>query len=100
VSSRAIVMQQKTSLPVQFEITQPTREAVSEWIKESKLSNDDYLFPSRIHDSPHLGTRQYARILDGWIEEIGLDPTAYGTHTMRRSVPSNCCWGTPSWRVR
>ena len=33
----------------------------------------------------HLGTRQYARILEGWVEEIGLDPTAYGTHTMRRT---------------
>lgn len=88
VSARAIVMQQKTSLPVQFEITQPTRDAVAEWIKESELANDDYLFPSRIHDSPHLGTRQYARILDSWIEEIGLDRTAYGTHTMRRTKAS------------
>jgi integrase len=88
VSSRAIVMQQKTSQPVQFEITPPTRDAVAEWIKEAELANDDYLFPSRVHDSPHLGTRQYARILDSWIEEIGLDPTAYGTHTMRRTKAS------------
>ena len=88
ISTRAIVMQQKTSLPVQFEITNPTREAVSAWIKQAALSNDDYLFPSRIHDSPHLGTRQYARILDSWIDEIGLDPTAYGTHTMRRTKAS------------
>ena len=34
VSPRAIVMQQKTSRPVQFEITQSTRDAVSDWIKE------------------------------------------------------------------
>ena len=34
------------------------------------------------------GTRQYARILDSWIEEIGLDPSAYGTHTMRRTKAS------------
>ncbi len=88
VSTRAIVMQQKTSQPVQFEITSPTRDAVTEWIKAAKLTNDDYLFSSRIHDSPHLGTRQYARILDSWIEEIGLDPTAYGTHTMRRTKAS------------
>jgi len=88
VSTRAIVMQQKTSQPVQFEITPPTRDAVTEWIKEAELANDDYLFPSRVHDSPHLGTRQYARILDSWIEEIGLDPTAYGTHTMRRTKAS------------
>ena len=47
--------------------------------------DDDYLFPSRIHSSEHLGTRQYARILEGWVEEIGLDPAAYGTHTMRRT---------------
>ena len=88
VATRAMVMQQKTGRPVQFEITPPTREAVSEWIREAKLSNDDYLFPSRVHDAPHLGTRQYARILDAWLVEIGLDPTAYGTHTIRRTKAS------------
>lgn len=88
VSARAIVIQQKTAKPVQFEITPPTRNAVTEWIKEAKLTNDSYLFPSRVHDSPHLGTRQYARILDSWIEEIGLDPTVYDTHTIRRTKAS------------
>lgn len=88
VASRAIVTQQKTSMPVQFEITTPTRDAVTEWIKEAELDSEDYLFPSRIHDSPHLGTRQYARILDSWIEEIGLDSSCYGTHTMRRTKAS------------
>lgn len=88
VSARAIVMQQKTSLPVQFEITQSTREAVTNWIKEGELASEDYLFPSRVHESPHIGTRQYARIVDGWINEIGLDPSAYGTHSMRRTKAS------------
>lgn len=88
ISARAIVMQQKTSLPVQFEITQPTREAVSNWIKEAALAPEDYLFLSRVHESPHIGTRQYARIVDGWINEIGLDPSAYGTHSMRRTKAS------------
>ena len=85
VASRAIVMQQKTQHPVQFEITQPTREAVQKWIKEATLKPENFLFPSRIHNSPHLGTRQYARILEGWVEELGLDPSAYGTHSMRRT---------------
>ena len=88
VSTRAIVMQQKTSRPVQFEITPPTRDAVTAWIKEAKLAYDDFLFPSQVHESPHLGTRQYARILNSWIEEIGLDSTAYGTHTIRRTKAS------------
>ena len=88
VLTRAIVMQQKTSRPVQFEITPPTRDAVTAWIKEAKLAYDDFLFPSQVHESPHLGTRQYARILNSWIEEIGLDSTAYGTHTIRRTKAS------------
>ena len=58
---------------------------MEDWIRTADLSNDDYLFPSRIQRSEHLGTRQYARILEGWVQEIGLDPAAYGTHTMRRT---------------
>lgn len=85
VASRAMVMQHKTQRPVQFEITPATREAVQKWIKQAELKADDFLFPSRIHDSPHLGTRQYARILEGWVEELGLDPADYGTHSMRRT---------------
>jgi integrase len=45
----------------------------------------DFLFPSRLHDSPHLGTRQYARILGHWVDELGLDRSEYGTHSMRRT---------------
>jgi integrase len=85
VSSRAMVMQQKTHRPVQFEITEQTRESLANWIKQSQLKSDDYLFNSRIHRSPHLSTRQYARIVEHWVTSIGLDPAAYGTHTMRRT---------------
>jgi integrase len=88
VASRAIVLQQKTQRPVQFEITPSTREAVEAWIKSASLRPDDYLFPSRLHESPHLGTRQYARIVDSWVKEIGLDPAGYGTHSIRRAKPT------------
>jgi hypothetical protein len=43
---------------------------------------------SRLHASPHLGTRQYARIVDGWVKEIGLDPARYGTLSVRRTKPT------------
>ena len=92
VAARAIVMQQKTSRPVQFEITESTREAVAAWIKEAGLRSEDYLFPSRLHESPHLSTRQYAHIVDSWVEEIGLDPANYGTHSMRRTKASLQLW--------
>jgi integrase len=80
-------MQQKTSRPVQFEITESTRWAVAAWIKEAGLRSEDYLFPSRLHES-HRSTRQYAHIVDSWVEEIGLDPANYGTHSMRRTKAS------------
>ena len=51
----------------------------------AKLSGNDYLFPSRIRGSKHLSTRQYARIVESWVTSIGLDPAAYGTHSMRRT---------------
>ena len=82
---RAIVMQQKTSRPVQFEITEQTRQSVLAWIDLRHLSASQYLFPSRVSDSPHLSTRQYARIVTKWVDSIGLDTTAYGTHSMRRT---------------
>ena len=85
VSSRAIVMQHKTRRPVQFEISEQTRKIVSTWIAQAKLKAEQYLFPSRAHAYPHISTRQYARIVDSWVTSIGLDSTAYGTHTMRRT---------------
>jgi site-specific recombinase XerC len=85
LATRAIVMQHKTKRPVQFEITAVTREALQAWIKQAALKSDDFLFPSRLHDSPHLGTRQYARILGHWVDELGLDRSEYGTHSMRRT---------------
>lgn len=88
ISSRAMVMQQKTRRPVQFEITEQTRSAVEAWILQAKLPSEDYLSPSRLHSSEHLSTRQYTRIVKGWVKAVGLDPAMYGTHTMRRTKAS------------
>jgi integrase len=74
IAARAIVVQQKTSRPVQFEITESTRTALTDWIRLSGLASENFLFPSRVRASPHLSIRQYARIVDSWVEEIGLDP--------------------------
>src|SRR3954462_11558877 len=99
VAARAIVMQQKTQRPVQFEITEPTREAIAAWISRGQLRAEDFLFPSRVHTSPHLSTRQYAPIVASWVREIGLDRAAYGTHTMRRTKASLIYRRTKNLRV-
>lgn len=85
VLARAMVIQRKTKRPVQFELTEPTRNAIAAWLETAKLQAHDFLFPSRLHSSPHLSTRQYARIVDHWVASAGLDPSAYGTHSMRRT---------------
>ena len=88
VSARAMVLQQKTTQPVQFEITEGTRESITDWLSLCGASGADYLFPSRISTSPHLSTRQYARIVERWVSDIGLDSGLYGTHSLRRTKPT------------
>jgi integrase len=88
VSSRAMIVQRKTHRPVQFEITAQTREALESWISRANLKAGDFLFPSRVRPGEHLSTRQYARIVDKWVSEIGLEPSNYGTHTTRRTKAS------------
>ena len=85
IALRAIVLKRKTQQPVQFEITEQTRDALKNWISHKHLRPDDYLFSSRIPRSVHISTRQYARIVHKWVEMIGLDTWLYGTHSLRRT---------------
>ncbi len=85
IAPRAMVLQQKTQQPVQFEITEQTRDALKNWISLKDLCPEDYLFPSRVNSSKHISTRQYARIVHKWVEMIDLDTSLYGTHSLRRT---------------
>jgi integrase len=88
IAARAIVMQRKTHRPVQFEITDQTRQALTRWVQRARLHSEDFLFPSRSRRPQHVSTRQYARIVKSWVAEIGLDAAAYGTHSLRRTKAS------------
>ena len=88
VKSRTGVRQRKTGRPVQFEITEQTREAVAKWIERATLGPSNYLFPSKIKPARHITTRQYSRLTSHWIDLIGLNPDAYGTHSLRRTKAS------------
>jgi integrase len=88
VRSRVMVLQRKTGRPVQFEVTEQTRKSIAAWIEKKGLSSGDWLFPSRSKQGAHLSTRQYARLVDRWVALVGLDPAAYGTHSMRRTKVS------------
>jgi integrase len=85
VKERTSVTQSKTGKPVQFEITQTTRQSLERWISDPEMIGLEYRWPSRLHHSPELSTRPYARLLREWVMSTGLEPTAYGTHSMRRT---------------
>ena len=85
VRSRATVIQQKTGRPVQFEITEQTRRSLATWIRIRRGEADGWLFPSRMVSGAHLSTRQYIRLVKGWVALAGLEPAAYGTHSLRRT---------------
>jgi integrase len=88
VRPRATVLQRKTGRPVQFEIMEQTRSAIQDWIARADRKPGDYLFPSRVRNNKPLGTRHYARLVDGWVSSIGLNPALYGTHSLRRKRPA------------
>ena len=79
------MIQRKTQTPVQFEIMPQTRDSISALIRNNRLKTIDFLFKSRTRGTEHLSTRQYARILKSWITGIGLDPSEYGIHSLRRT---------------
>lgn len=85
VLSRAMVIQSKTNNPVKFEITELTRDAVEKWIEQSNLGMQQFLFPSRKNKEKHITTRQYSRIVKSWAQLASLEPSDYGTHSLRRT---------------
>lgn len=85
VKPRAIVIQQKTGKPVQFEIMEPARSSLLAWLERRGDTLDDFVFPSRCDHARHLSTRQYARLVDEWVKAIGLRAEDYGTHSLRRT---------------
>jgi len=82
---RATVRQKKTGLPVRFEITEHTRQSVDDYIRTAGRKPGNFLFGSRCGRGGGITARQYARLVAGWIASIGLDPSRFGTHSLRRT---------------
>jgi hypothetical protein len=48
IRARSMVIQQKTGMPVQFEITSDARGSLLAWLERRGGTVDDYAFPSRV----------------------------------------------------
>ena len=82
---RATVRQKKTGHSVRVEITEQTRQAIDEYIKAEGKKPGQFLFSGRRGADQCLTTRQYARLVSEWIAGIGLNPSLFGTHSLRRT---------------
>ena len=85
ILSRATTAQLESRRAIRFETNDETRDSVAAWIAHEKLKSGQYLFPSRLSESPHLSPRQYARLVASWVRSIGLNTRAYGTRSLQRT---------------
>ena len=78
--------QKKTGRPVRFELTEQTREAVDDYIRAAGKKPGQFLFAGRRSCGRAISTRQYdPACLAHWIAGIWLDPSFFGTHSLRRT---------------
>jgi integrase len=84
-ADRATVRQKKTGRPVRFELSDQTRQAIDDYLKAANKRPGEFLFTGRRGPNRSITTRQYARLVSGWIGSVGLDPRLFGTHSLRRT---------------
>lgn len=84
-ADRATIRQRKTGQPVRFELTEQTRQAVDEYLRATNKKSGQFIFNGRLAPGWSMTTRQYARLVSGWVASIGLDPHVFGTHSLRRT---------------
>jgi integrase len=85
IKERASVLQSTTQKPVRFEISEGTRDTIAKWMEHPLMVGSEYLWPGCFHERLHISTHQYARNVQDCVSSIGLEMTAYGTHSMRRT---------------
>ena len=85
VRRRATIVQTKTGRPVQFEISEQSRNSIEAWLPMLRTIGSRYLFPSRLHASPQYFNPPICPLVHHWVKSIGLEADFYGTHSMRRT---------------
>ena len=78
---------------VTFRLQPDTRELLVRYVTEERLLQTDYLFG---RTKPQAGTprtpmteRAYAMRVDRWVAAIGLPVELYGTHSIRKVLPTH-----------
>ena len=82
---RATVRQKKTGRSVRFELTEPSRQAIDDYLRQVTKKPGEFLFSDRRGPARTMTIRQYSRLVSRWIASTGLDASLFGTHSLRRT---------------
>ena len=99
---RAAARQRKTGRPVRFELTEQTRQSIDDYLALVRKRPNELLFGGRRGSEDCLTTRQYARLVSSWIGSIGLEPSLFGTHSLRPICGLPCATlprAGPGWHL-
>jgi integrase len=71
---------------VQCIVSKTTMSVLAKLIKDTGKKPRDYLFTGRVGGGLQpLSARQFNRIVNGWVADAGLDESAYGSESLRRT---------------
>lgn len=71
---------------IQCTLSAATRDTLATWIDASGKTRDDVLFTGRMQGgSKAISPRQLSRLVKSWVTSAGLDASAYGTESLRRT---------------
>lgn len=77
------IIEKKTGKPNYFYLNKSCLKSIQKIIKEYKLNDEDYLFPSR-KGRGRLYTYSLNRLVQSWCESVGLSGD-YGSHSLRKT---------------
>ena len=74
------------TVPVRGTLSKTTMNVLKKLIRETGKKPRDYLFTGRVGGGLRaLSARQLNRIVKGWVVDVGLDESAYGIESLRRT---------------
>jgi integrase len=74
----------KTKKELKILINESVRKALKYYFDQEKFPEpNDYLF--KTHTGQMLDRIRAWKLIKKWVKEVGIDPTNYGTHTLRKT---------------
>lgn len=71
--------------PVKCHLSDASIASLQAWIDTAGKARKDFIFTGRHRNKSQITPRQYSRLVKAWAMRIGLDPTDYGTESLRRT---------------